>query len=138
MVLGDSQWVMPLLEFPMGKTTTERSDLEIDGSSASMAIVMFNYFGRLPMGDATMGDSDGQNHNGKKRFGNRRKLRLYGDSDSQWAMPLWEYTNGQNRIGQIGNSDLEIEDSSACINGQHRIDPMGNTTLEKFTPAGTS
>ena len=32
MVLGDSQWAMPLWEFPIGKTTTERSDLEIDAS----------------------------------------------------------------------------------------------------------
>ena len=57
---------------PMGETTTDKTDLEIGASSAFMAIAMFTI--DLPMGDATMGNSDGQNHNGKKkqRFENRR------------------------------------------------------------------
>ena len=51
---------MPLWEFPMGKTTAEKGDLEIDVSSAFMAIAILTDVGRLPMRDATMEDSHGQ------------------------------------------------------------------------------
>ena len=47
---------------------THNVDLEIDESSAVLAKAIFDDCGRLPMGDATIEVSDGQNLNEKSRF----------------------------------------------------------------------